>query len=234
MLVYQFLCKKTSGREKIRNTSEFFCRKNGEKKGELSAAGRGFMYRWNTKQGGFQAKLGKAPCFSLPQAATEWSFFLPVLQSPSGSYWEKGPDGPSFPRLVTVLQADCSIENQVAGTGIPTVRAEVALAHKLKTGLQAGPPPERPLPCSPDESPRNGDSGRPENPFPMRPVRIIKQVVIQPDLRILTIPGVHPVNGALYLPSVSRISAPGIRIIGAQNLCNPPDSSRTQPVHFTT
>ena len=153
------------------------------------------MYRWNTKQGGFQAKLGKAPCFfHCLKQLLNGPFFLPVLQSPSGSYWEKGPDGPSFPRLVTVLQADCSIENQVAGTGIPTVRAEVALAHKLKPVCRLGRRQRGLYLAAPTNLQGMGIQAGQKILSRCVRVRIIKQVVIQPDLRILTIPGVHPVN----------------------------------------
>ena len=123
--------------------------------------------------------------------------------------------------LEGVLQADGAVENQMAGSAVLAVGAEVTQTHELEAhrslgigqgcfhlaagenlqgvGVQAG---QIVLACGIG-------------------IGIIKQVAVLTDLCVHCGGSVNPVDGsALDLAAVGRIAAPGLGVIGGQNFHN--------------
>ena len=126
-----------------------------------------------------------------------------------------------FAGLEGILQADASVEDQMAGSAVPGVGAEVAQTHELEAhgslgilqgcfyltagehfqgvGVQAG------------QVVHTCGIG----------IGVIKEVGVLTDLGIHSGFRIHPVDGStLDLPAVGGIAAPGLGIVSGQNLGN--------------
>ena len=120
-----------------------------------------------------------------------------------------------FLELEAVLEAHGAVEHQVLLGGV-LVGAEVAQAHELEAVSRLGVCQGGLHPGAGDHRQGVGIQAVQEVLVGAVRIRVGEQIVVEPDLRLHGGFRVHPMEGgALDLPSVGRVAAPGIRVVGA-------------------